>query len=111
MATAIGRDRFAGDEFHHKVGQAAGRRAPVEQTRNVRMIERGQYLSLAQESVAHEVRVHPAFDDLDRDLPPELLVVTLRLVDVAHPAAPDQAHDAIWPDPLSSQVVYGFGGE
>jgi hypothetical protein len=73
------------------------------------MIERGQNLTLAQESVAHEVRVHPAFDNLDRDLPPEMLVVALSLVDVAHPAAPDHPLDVVRPDALSSQVV--FGGE
>src|SRR5262249_21193466 len=101
MTTAIGCDRLAGDEFHHKVRQAVSRRAAVEQTRNVRMIERGQNLSLAMESVAHAVRVHPPFDDFDRDLMLELLVVTIGHVDGAHPAASDQACDAVRPDTRS----------
>src|SRR5215475_6041996 len=75
------------------------------------MIERSQNLPLAQESVAHEVGVHPPFDDLDRDLLPELLVVTLGFIDRAHPTAPDQASYAVWPNALSSQIVFGFGGE
>src|SRR5262245_62873859 len=77
----------------------------------MRMIERSQDLPLAQETVAHEVRVHLAFDDLERDLLPELHIVPLGLVDGAHPAASDQAAHAVRPDALSGQIVFGFGGE
>src|SRR5215468_6736976 len=111
MATAIGRDRFAVDEFHYKVRQALRRRAAVEQTRDVRMIERSQNLPFTQEPVAHEVGVHPAFDDLDRHLAPELLIVTLGLVNVSHSAASDQSSDVIRPDATSRQIVFGSGGE
>src|SRR5574341_588886 len=111
MATAIVRDRLAGDEFHHEVGQAVRLRAAVQQSRNVRMIERSQNLPLAQESVAREVRVHPALADLARDLLMEMLVVTRGFVDGAHPAASDEARDAVSPDALSGQIVFWFGGE
>src|SRR5262245_14147598 len=111
METAIDGDRVAGDEFHHEIGQAVLCRAAVYQTRDVRMIERGQDLALAQKSVAHEIRVHPRFDDLDRDSLPELLVVTLGLVNGSHPSPSDQTPDAVRPDALSGQIVVGFGGE
>src|SRR5215510_8436619 len=111
MAMAIDGDRVAVDEFHHEIGQAVLCRAAVRQTRNVRMIERGQDLALAQKSVAHEIRVHPTADDLDRNLLPELLVVTLGLVNGSHPAPSDQTPDAVRSDALSGQIVLGFGGE
>src|SRR5262249_41792448 len=42
---------------------------------------------------------------------PELLVVALGLVDVAHPAASDQSRHSIRPDAISGQIIFGFGCE
>src|SRR4030095_1054912 len=47
---AIGGDRFARDELHHQSTLPLSCRAAVEQASDVRMIERSQYLPLAQES-------------------------------------------------------------
>src|SRR5690606_17035046 len=55
-------------------------------------------LPLVTEAAQHLVRVHAAFDDLERDAPVELLVRALGQVDRAHAAAADLVHDAVGPD-------------
>src|ERR1051326_8526372 len=83
------------DMLHHEVGQTAVGCPPVEQTRNVRMIEAGQDLSLITETAEHCVGIHAAFDQLDRNKLFVLLVGSLSQIDRAHSTPADLPKDAV----------------
>ena len=75
------------------------------------MIERRQNLPLAHEALTHKIRIHPALDELDGDLLLELIVVAHGLINRAHPAAPDQAREAVRADAVSREIIVRLGAE
>ncbi len=91
---AVGVDAYAVDVLHDEVGLAGGRAAAVDQPGDVAMIEIGQGLPFAAETVDDAGRVGPRPDDLDGGLPRERVVGALGAVDHAHAAAADDVHDA-----------------
>jgi hypothetical protein len=106
------------DVLHDEVGQAVVGGAPVQEARDVRVVERGENLPLVAETAEDEVGVHPALDELDGDALAELAVGAERLVDGAHPAAPDLARDDVDADAAADGGVNdveragaGRGGE
>jgi hypothetical protein len=101
---AVDVDRLAVDILHDDVWCAVGRRAAVEQARDIRMIERRQDLAFELQPALDMPRQQPASHQLDCDLLPELLVGALGQEHLAHAAAAEAAHDAIWPDALAGEV-------
>jgi hypothetical protein len=92
-------DRLALDELHDEVGQAVVGRPSVEQARDVGVIESGQDLALAAESLDDVVRVQPAPEDLDRDTLLERVVGPRGQINASHPSATDLAQDAVGANP------------
>jgi hypothetical protein len=73
-------------------------RAAVDQPRDIRVLQRWEYLSLVAEMLKDKVRVHPAFDQLDRNPHAKFAVRTNGLIDRSHTASPDFAFDAVTTD-------------
>ena len=92
---AVRVDRFAVDVLHDEVGRAVRRAPAVEQSRDVRVLQRRQDLPLRAQPALHLAREHAAADQLDGDLLLILLVGALGEIDVAHAARAELAHDAI----------------
>ena len=101
-----GIDGFAGDKFEHQVGSALFGRAGVEQTRDVRVIERGENAALAVEAAAQFSRGEFRADQLDGHRLHERTVVTFTTVDRTHSAAAQFVLDA----PGSDALGRGFRG-
>src|SRR4030095_14972147 len=108
---AIGGHLFARDNPHNKISLPPYGRAAVEQASDVRMIERSQYLPLAQESFAHKIRFHAGLDEFDGDSLSEFVVVAHGFIHRAHAAASDQARQAIWTDALARKFIGRRGGD
>lgn len=98
MASAILIERKALDVFHDEIGQATFGRAAVEQTRDMRMIEARQNLPFLAKTLQDGIGIHPALDELERDLLLELGVGPFGQEDRAHPPAPDFADEPIIAD-------------
>ena len=77
----------------HREPELPGRLAGVEYRQDVRMLEPGGRLDLAQEALRPELRGALPAQDLERDWPPVPHLV--REVDRRHPAAPDLALDHV----------------
>ncbi len=92
------------DELHHKVRQPIVRRPAVQQSRNVRMIERRQDLPFFAKAPQDKVRIHAALDQLDRDALAELCHAD-GFVDRAHAAAANLAHNLVRAEPLAEQRI------
>ncbi len=87
-------DRLAFDKLHDEVRQSVISRAAIKQSRNIRVMERGENLPFVSESPHNEFSIHPALDHLERDLF-AVLVGAFGQVNRAHPAAPDFAHNLV----------------
>src|SRR6185436_17800194 len=98
-------DRLAINKFHHEVRPSVLGRAAVEEARNVRMIERGQNLPLAHETLTHKIRIHPPPDELDGDLLLELIVIPHGFINCTHPAAPDHTRETVRADAVAREIV------
>ena len=70
VAGAVGRDRLPPDILHNEVRAALRRGARVEHMGDSRVIHQREGLSLGLKPRHHLRRVHPCFDDLQRDLTP-----------------------------------------
>ena len=92
LACEAGTQRFPLDVGHHIEEVVAGR-AGVEERNDVRMIQPGRDLDLAQESILADGRHQRRFHQLDGDEP--IVFDVLGEVDSRHPAAADFADHAI----------------
>ena len=61
-------DRLSFYVLHDEVRPTVIRHAAVHQSCDVRVVERGENLALGTEPLEHEIGVHAALDELDRDL-------------------------------------------
>ena len=102
---AVGVDGLALDDLHREVGEAVGRRAPVEEPGDGGVLEPGEDGPLAEEPPDDDVGVEPPLEQLERDALVERPVGPLGEVHDAHPAAPDLAHDPVRPDAAARGVV------
>ena len=93
------------DVFHDEVGHAFLRRAAVEELRDVRMVEIGQYLALALQSEFGLGVDEPVAPELDRDLLVELVVRAAGEIDHAHAARAEQPLDPVGPDHLAFEIL------
>ena len=104
-AVAILVDPLAVDVLHHEVRPAVLGRPGVEQPGDVGMLaERGLDVDLGVEPSHDRVAVHPALDQLDGDLLPEVLDPGGQ-VDAPHAPAADPRRELIRPDPAPDHRV------
>jgi hypothetical protein len=89
---AVFSDPHAIDIFHDDVGQILADGASIQQPRDVRVIQAGQNLPFAPETLKNETGVHAGRDKLYRDIHVILLIVALAQVDGAHSTFPNLAH-------------------
>ncbi len=88
------RDGNAFHEFHHEVWNAVVR-ASIEEARDIRMLERGEYLALVAEALLQQAWIAPPRRNLQRDGLVVFIVVARRLEYDSHSAAANLAHDSI----------------
>jgi hypothetical protein len=88
------RDGGAIDILHGQKRASVIGGAAVEQARDVRMLERGEDLSLAMEARQHVVRIHTAPQHLDRHPLLEGPIVACAQIDRPHAATSELALDA-----------------
>ena len=81
---AILADGQAGDVLHHKVGQPLGGGAGVQYLGDIGMVECFENPPFVMKSPQHAVRIHAAFDQLDRQLFARIHVARA----IHHPHAP-----------------------
>ena len=93
-------DRPAIDVLHDQIGHSLGRRAPVEQAGNVRMIQTGKQLALLIKSPQQRLPAAAVTDELDGHLLLELAVVADRPVHRTHPATADDLFQAVRADAI-----------
>src|SRR4051812_36841496 len=86
------RDRRAGYVLHHEVRQAIVRRACVQQTRDIGMIEPGQDVSLRGKTAQNFLGIGAAFQDLDRHFLLELSIGARCQVNRSHSAPAKLPH-------------------
>jgi hypothetical protein len=86
------------DVLHDDVGEAIVGRAAVEQSRDVRVVERGERASFVMKPAQDEVGIHSALHHLHRDQFAEVALSALGQINRAHAAAPQLAHDVIRAD-------------
>src|ERR1035441_2864377 len=67
MRIAIIGDLCPFQQLHHKVRPAGARRAPVEDLRDIRMVQEREGLPPGFEAPDDLLSVHPQFDDLQSD--------------------------------------------
>jgi hypothetical protein len=91
MPRAVVVDRHTVDVVDHEVGLAARRRAAVEQARDVRMSQPGEYLPLTRQ-VGQRIAARHAAQQLDRGRVVEVAVAAPREEHVAHAAVADAPH-------------------
>ena len=92
---AVGEERLARDVLHDEERAAVQRRAAVDQSCDVGMLEHRQDLPLGTESLQDLVRTQEGIDQLDRDLLREALVVAGGPIDHPHAAAADLLEDPV----------------
>ncbi len=107
-AVAVGVDRFAVDVLHDEVRRAVRRAPAIEQSRDVRVLQRRQDLPLHAQPALHLAREHAAADQLDRDLLLVFLVGALGEIHVAHAAGAELAQDPISAEPLAFERAGGI---
>jgi len=108
VLVAICVERNPLDVFHDKVRQTAIGRSAIEETGYIWMIKARQNLPFGPEMAQHRVRVHAAFNELNRDLLFVFGVGALCQINRAHSATPDFANDAIMVDHLACDVTALF---
>ena len=91
-------DRFALDVLHDEVRQTVVGGPTIEETSDVRMVERGEDLTLGAEARQHTIRVHAPPDQLDRDALLILLVGALGEIDGTHAAVCDLVEQMVGAD-------------
>ncbi len=105
---AVRGQRLTVDVLHDQIGQAIGGRAAVEQSRDIRVLEIGENLTLGPEPPHDRERVHAALDDFERDGVRKLAVGSRRQVHGPHAAAPEFSLDLVRTDPLTDDVAFGL---
>ena len=91
-------DGRALDELHHEIRHTVFCRPAVQQLADVRMLQRGQDLSLVLEPPDFGLGVHAAADHLDRNTALERAIRAPGQVDSAHAAVPDAGLDGVGAD-------------
>ena len=97
------RDRLPVHELEREVRPPVPGAPAVEETRDVRVGEAGEDLTLAPEPREDLVGVHAALDELERDDLLELAVRALREEDFAHAAAPEEAQRPVGADAFADR--------
>src|SRR5436190_14956261 len=95
MGVAITVQRLTLDVLHHEVGQSVFSCSTVEESRYVRVIESGEYLSFFAEATEDKVSIHTALDELDRRPFIEFVIGTRGFVHSAHATSTDLTFDTI----------------
>ena len=95
VVVGVAIDASATDVLHHEIWQSIGRRAAIEERRDVGMRERGENLTFVPESADDQFGIHPAADHLDGDAALEDLVDAASQIDRTHTAAPDAGFDEV----------------
>ena len=84
-------NRLAIDILHDNVRRTVIHLSAIKQIRDVRMIQRSQYLSFTLKSLGQSVRKHTGANDLDGDTVFKIVRDTSALIYRSHTALPDQA--------------------
>ena len=92
-------DRLSFYVLHDEVRPTVIRHAAVHQSCDVRVVERGENLALGTEPLEHEIGVHAALDELDRDLLLILAVSPLGEIHGPHAAPADLTLHAVGSQP------------
>src|SRR5687767_4528582 len=95
MCVAVTIERLPFDKLHHEVRETIGSRTAVKEARDVRMVEGREDLSFFAESPQHEIRVHAALHQLNRDSKNEFVVDADGFVNGAHATSADFAFNPI----------------
>src|SRR5215217_2562193 len=93
------------DVLHYEIRQAVLGCAAVEEARDIRMIEAGEYLSLVTEVAKHRIGIHATLDQLNSDPFFVLFVGTLSQIHAAHPTGADPSQDFVVTDRLADQRI------
>src|SRR5262249_19217326 len=88
---------LAWNKLHHEVRPTIGSRAPVENLRDIGVIEMRQNLALLAKPADEEIRVHPPLENLDGHQPAKFVIVANGLIDDAHAAFADALNDTVNP--------------
>jgi hypothetical protein len=94
-------DRHAVDVFHDEIRTAVGQGAPVQEMRNIRMIELRQNLTFQLEARMHRYGERTTVDNFDGNLLFELSIGPLGKVNLAHPAGAQGPQYAVGPYSIS----------
>ncbi len=90
--------------LHDQIRQAVGGGAAIDQTRDIRVFQVGQYLALGAKAAQNLVRIHAAFHHFDRDLFVILVVMAGREPHRAHAAASNAPLKLIRANPIASGI-------
>src|SRR5690606_39889399 len=94
-------DGFAVDVFEDEVRRSVGSASAVEQTSDVRMLQRGENLALHAQAAVHLRREDSCAHELDGD---ELLILFVRALGepyVPHAAGAEFPHESVTSEPRS----------
>ena len=105
MACGIRGDRLAVDKLHDQKRPAIGGRTAINQARNIRMVERGEYLPLRLEALDQARLIPTAAHQLDRHILVEFGIVAASFKHQPHAAARDLGHDFVGADSLTDPVL------
>jgi len=103
---AVGIDRLSLDVLQHEIRLTHFSDAAVQQTPDVRMIQRRENLPLGPESGAVDVGIETGTQQFERDILLELPVRAPRQKDARHSASPDLADERVGAD-AAAQIDVG----
>ena len=88
-------NRFARDILHDEIRKTVFGRARIKQSRDMRMVEVRENLPLIAKMAQHFFCIHPALDELDRDLLSILIVNALGQINDPHATRAEQRFNLI----------------
>src|SRR5688572_23357483 len=86
------------DVLHYEIGQPFISCSAIDQLRDVRMPERGEYLPLIEKAFEDRIGIETVFDQLDRNAVRKLTISPLCQVNQAHAAGADLFDDLVFAD-------------
>src|SRR5687767_3472402 len=104
-SVAIFINGFSLNVLHHKVRQALFSRAAIKESSDIGMIQAGQDLPFLPKASEDGVGDHAAFDNLDSDLFPVLIVSASGEINLAHAPCPQARQDLVVADPPPPRIL------
>ena len=93
------------DEFHHKIRQAFGRGATIQQATDIWVLQRCQNLALILEAIQNEAGALSCPHQLDRYFFSILIVGPKGAINLAHPTDADLPNELVRPEAAADQIL------